>query len=376
MIVLRNRTATLKLLFVAIICGFLASFATGNINNDSGIVLPEIKYYGYPLAWLKTNLNGPTEYVPLNFALDTAFWIIISLVTLVFVEKIVFPSLGMSISRKSLLLPMVLFIPVGLVMDFIHESGHAIWGTAVGGTLTYMKIAYLEIYPRLAITSHFELGLTRVDGLSYGSAAYGLMLLGGSMTTNIASWALALILLKTGLGNKVHVALKVLGLFGILDLPFYIVFPQIGLGHWIFFGGCGPEPLIGARMMGVSDPAFYLAVALSTFGLVLIYSKNLRKEISTRIGTLLPRVEPKLRRHALFVKLHKALKSVVLPAPLGPKIKDLPSNVPLTSFKLVLDAPTTNVEDRDKRSYIQLVHRFFKKLPSVKFDYKGAGGGI
>jgi hypothetical protein len=280
---LRNRTATLKLLFVAIICGFLASCATGILYNDSGIALPEIKYYGYPLAWLKTNLNGPTQYVPVNFALDTAFWIIISFVTLVFVEKIVFPSLGRSITRKSLLLPMVLFIPAGLVMDFIHESGHAIWGTVVGGTLTYMKIAYLEIYPRLVITSHFELGLTRVDGLPYGSAPYGLMLLGGSMTTNIVSWALPLFMLKTGVDKKLHVTLKVLALFGILDLPFYIVFPQIGLGHWIFFGGCAPEPLMGARMMGVPDVAFYLTVALSTFGLILIYFKTLRAKIANAL---------------------------------------------------------------------------------------------
>lgn len=126
MITLRNQTATLKLLFVAIICGFLASFATGNINNDPEIVLPEIKHYGYPLAWLKTGLNGPTEYIPINFALDTVFWIVISLATLIFIKKIVFPSLEISASRKSLLLPIIPFIPLGLVMDFIHESGHAI----------------------------------------------------------------------------------------------------------------------------------------------------------------------------------------------------------------------------------------------------------
>lgn len=156
-----------------------------------------------------------------------------------------------------------------------------------------MKIAYLEIYPHLAVTSHFALGLTRVYGLSYGSTSYGLMLLGGSMTTSIASWALALILIKTGLGNKVQVALKVLSLFGIFDLPFYIVFPQIGLGHWIFFGGYEPEPLHGARMMGIPDLGLYLMGALSTFGLILIYSKNLRKKITTRIGTSLLKVEPK-----------------------------------------------------------------------------------
>jgi len=131
------------------------------------------------------------------------------------------------------------------------------------------------------------LGCVNVNGLAYDSVAYGLMLLGGSMTTNIASWILGLILFKTSFGNKTQASLKVLGLFGILDLPFYVVFPQIGLGHWIFLGGgCGPEPLKGARMIGVPDPAFYLMVALSTFGLVLLYSKTLRENMSNRIKTL------------------------------------------------------------------------------------------
>jgi len=282
--ILHNRTLRLKLLFGAVICGFLTSLGTVTISNRSGIGLPEIKHYGYPLAWLITNLNGPTEYVLINLAIDTAFWVIISLVTLVFLDRIAFPSLGISVSRKFLLLLIVLFIPLGLVMDFVHESGHAIWGTIMGGRLTYMKIAYFEIYPRLAITPQFQVGLANIDGLAYGSFAYGLMFLGGSMTTNLASWALALILFKTSLGYKTQVMLKVLGFFGILDLPFYVVFPQIGLGHWIFLDGeSGPEPLIGARMMGIPDPAFYLMVALSTLGLFLLYSKTLRGNVLSRI---------------------------------------------------------------------------------------------
>ena len=251
------------------------SLGTGLVGNESRIVIPEIKCYGYPLVWRITNLNGPTEYVLTNLAIDNAFWITVSLIVLIILEKIV-PKLGTTVNYKMLLWPLALFIPLGLVMDFVHESGHAMWGTAVGGRLTYMQIAYVIIYPRLAVTTHFQLGLARVDGLTYGSFACGLMLLGGSMTTNIASWLLALILLKTSLGNKTQVALKVLGLFGILDLPFYVVFPQMGLGHWIFFGGgCGPEPLNGARMMGIPDPAFYLMVALSTLGLVSLYFKPL-----------------------------------------------------------------------------------------------------
>jgi hypothetical protein len=155
-----------------------------------------------------------------------------------------------------------------------------------------MQIAYLEIYPQLALTSEFQLGLARVEGLPYASFAHGLMLVGGSMTTNIASWILALVLLNVSLGNKAQVALKFLGLFGILDLPFYVVFPQIGLGHWIFLGGtCGPEPLTGARMIGIPDPAFYLMVALSTLGLILLYSKTFRETVLNRIGALLHRRE-------------------------------------------------------------------------------------
>jgi len=208
------------------------------------------------------------------------------LVTFTFLEKIAFPRLGIVIDRKLFLLLIVLFIPLGLVMDLVHESGHAVWGTAVGGRLIYMKITYLEIYPRLRLSPQFCLGCVNVDGLAYGSVAYGLMLLGGSMTTNIASWILGLILFKTSFGDRTQASLKVLGLFGILDLPFYVVFPQIGLGHWIFLGGeSGPEPLKGARIIGLPDPAFYLMVALLTFGLVLLYSKTLRESVSNRINT-------------------------------------------------------------------------------------------
>ncbi len=284
---LRIETVKLKLLFGAITCGVLISLGTGLVNNESGISIPEIKHYGYPLVWLITNLNAPTEYVLTNFALDTVFWVTVSLIILILLEKTAFPKLEISsVSYKSLILPLALLIPLGLVMDFVHESGHAIWGTVMGGKLSYMQVAYFVIFPRLAITPHFRLGLVNIDGLAYDSFGYGLMLLGGSMTTNIASWLIAPILLKTSLGNKTKVALKVLGLFGILDLPFYVIFPQIGLGHWIFLGGCEPEPLLGARIMGIPDPVFYLIVALSTLGLALLYSETLRKKIGTIANSL------------------------------------------------------------------------------------------
>jgi len=274
---------------VTIVLGVLVSLATGLFKNEQGIGIPEINHYGHPLAWRVTNFNGPTEYILTSLAIDTAFWIIVSLVALFVFNEIVVPKLGIGFNYKTILTPLVLFIPLGLVMDFAHEMGHAIWGTAVGGSLTYMQIAYLEIYPRLAITSQFQLGLTRVDGLTT-NFAYGFMLLGGSMTTHIVAWLIGLILLKTSLGNNTKVAMKLLGLFGILDLPFYVFFPQIGLHHWIILGGCRPEPLLGARKMGIPDLAFYLIVILLTLGLVFLYFKPLCmkawKKTTTAIGGL------------------------------------------------------------------------------------------
>ena len=263
----------LKLILGALTLGVLASFATGLIPNDPGMSLPEIKRYGRPLFWLITNLNGPTEYVITNLLIDMVFWVTISFIALFLIDKTC-AKLEITVDFKSLFLPLVLFVPLGLLMDVIHELGHGVWGTLVGGRLTYIQIAYFIIYPSLAVTPQFRLGAAGIEGLPYGSFSYGLMLLGGSMTTSTASWVIAIILLKMSLSNRAQVALKVLGLFGILDLPFYIVFPQMGLGHWIFLGGCGAEPLNGTRMMGIPDFAFYLAVVISTFGLVFFYFRH------------------------------------------------------------------------------------------------------
>jgi len=165
-----------------------------------------------------------------------------------------------------------------------------------------MQIAYFEIYPHPAITPEFRLGYAQVEGLTTQFAS-GLMSLGGSLTTNIASWLIALILLTVSLGYKTQLALKILGLFGFLDLPLYVLFPQLGLPHWIFIGGCTPEPLIGARKMGIPDPIFYTMVILSTLGLVFAYFKPLRDKLwkmTTRIRDLEATFETKVLLRHLF----------------------------------------------------------------------------
>ncbi|MGQ9641406.1 MAG: M50 family metallopeptidase [Candidatus Bathycorpusculaceae bacterium] len=153
-----------------------------------------------------------------------------------------FPKLKINAKYKTFLLPTALFIPLGLIMDFVHEFGHAMWGSLTGGSLTYMQIAYFQVYPKIAVASHFALGLTAMDGLVYGSFEYGLMLLGGYMTTNIFSWILALIPLKTNFGNKEQTALKILG------------FSELPTSHSTLFSSNRPKPLDSSRRKRTRTP--------------------------------------------------------------------------------------------------------------------------
>ena len=266
-----------RLILVAVVLGVLISFATGFIPNRFVVGVPEIKFYGYPFFWLMIGLDGSVNYVIASLFVDVVFWIIISFFAL-FIARNMRDRLDVIPAFKNLSLPIALLIPLALLMDVIHEVGHVFWGTLVGGKLAYMQIAYFILYPRLAVTPEFRLGIVKIEGLSYGSFAYGLMLLGGSMTTNIASWIIAIILHRMSLSDRLKIALKLFGVFGILDLPFYIVFPQLGLSHWIILGGRVAEPLIGIRMMGIPDFALYLVAATSTLCLLFLYFKPFEEE--------------------------------------------------------------------------------------------------
>lgn len=274
-----------KLLFCGTVFGILISFAAGLVENQPEATVIGFRHYGYPLVWRVTKTVQPTEFLLTSLMIDVAFWIVVSIFGLIFLKSMIFPKLVAGMKYETLILTLVLLIPLGLFMDVIHEFGHAIWGTAVGGTLAYMKIAYLEIFPRLAITPQFILGYVEVHGLSTDSQ-YGLFLLGGSLTTNIVSWAVALSQLKLNLGQKTKVTLKTLGLFGLLDLPLYVFLPQIGLQHWLFLGGNTPEPLIGARKIGIPDIIFYVIVVLATLDLVFLYFKPVRQKIREKIQSL------------------------------------------------------------------------------------------
>ncbi len=257
-------------ILVTFLSGLLITIFTGFLTNNPEIVIPELQHYGYPLVWRIGTIPQTQEIIITNLLINFIFWIAISLVILVILNKLRIDKI------KILSFLLVLFIS-GLFMLIVHEMGHIIFGIIGGGELELIKIAYLELYPKIELTSNFVLGRATLTGFE-SDFGRGLYLLMGSMSTNILAWVLA------PFKNK-NIILKVSGIFGLLDLPTYTLFPQFGLKHWIVIGGSSPEPLTGARLMGIPDWTFYLFVLFSTIGLTYIYflkgnKKNLKQKIN------------------------------------------------------------------------------------------------
>ena len=266
-------------LFTAGVLGLGLSLFTGLLENRPDASLIGVSYYGLPLAWRLVKTLQPPEIQPLPLALDVAFWGLI-----IFLALMLLPgdreawqlchNVKAAVSGfpyRRFFPGFLVSLPVGFLMDLLHEGGHALCGSMQGGTLTYLQIAFFQLYPSLALAPDFRLGYAVVEGVS-SPFSRGVFLLGGSVTTHVASWLLGLLLQRRHLGYKTRVLLWTLGLFGLLDLPFYVFFPQIGLQHWIFIGGRSAEPLLGARLMGLPDPLFYFLAGFPTLSLGFFYT--------------------------------------------------------------------------------------------------------
>jgi hypothetical protein len=276
-----------KSVIAAIMCSIFVSLTLGLVENTLSANIIGVKRYGYPLAW-RINIISQTvttTYHVGNLVGDLMFWFFFSLLLLELRNRrrggkprIPFKLTPFTISGG-------LFLLSALIMAFFHEVGHALWGILVGGRLAYMQIFYFIIYPRMELASYFRLGYVEVTGFP-SSFAHGLFLLGGSLTTSIIAWVVVVILWKKEVRYRTGLSLKMLGIIGVLDLPFYVVFPQLGLRHWILLGGNTPEPLIGAREMGIPEPLFYGVVLLMTFALTCFYLKKWRIKSAEKIEKL------------------------------------------------------------------------------------------
>lgn len=260
-----------------VVLGLVITVMTGIIENRLQASIIGATHYGFPLPWRITLMTVPetTTWVIGALLLDVIVWSGVSYVsTFLFLSR---TQLTLrTIDRSMIILPIFVVLG-GFVMATIHEFGHAIWGTLLGGNITFMQVAFFELHPHIAVTSDFIVGIVRIQGLV--DESYGLFLLGGSVTTNMVAWLLPSILEKYYVRRALRRLIQISSIVGFLDLPFYLIWPQMGLRHWMILGGDSPEPLIGARLVGIPDGVFYFLVMITSLGWMFRYVPQFRARV-------------------------------------------------------------------------------------------------
>jgi hypothetical protein len=82
----------LKFIVIGVVTGILVSIITGYVENTLVISIPEVRHYGFPLVWRwSLFLQHPdlVYYDFTNFAFNTGFWIVLSLISEFILKKMV-----------------------------------------------------------------------------------------------------------------------------------------------------------------------------------------------------------------------------------------------------------------------------------------------
>lgn len=168
---------------------------------------------------------------------------------------------------------------VALVGLFVHELGHGITATALGG-----KFTSLYILPGIQVWPHFGqpypngwsgyIGWVEYNyGFNWNPDGWqpGLVTLMGS-GSNLLIAALALVALWVFQPRRCLRFFLVAEAMMFVDLLLYTFLPLVGLRHFFIIGGISPEPLEGAIQLGLPSWLFIALVgvvsALMSWGLI------------------------------------------------------------------------------------------------------------
>lgn len=155
---------------------------------------------------------------------------------------------------------------------FAHEMGHALTARLFREPINSVGVAPgVELYPRLRRIP-WDGWIAYVDhGAPPEVWQAGLCKLMGCGTTAIVAYVLlggGAFSIGTGRPITAVFPLTAAVVFA-WDILMYAAMPQLGLRHAVFVGGSDPEPLLGARQMGMPLP---LAWALLAFHAVAFHA--------------------------------------------------------------------------------------------------------
>ena len=167
--------------------------------------------------------------------------------------------------KRQLALVVTAALGVGVVLGAAaHEAGHAVTAMLFGQQIHSFGVAPgVELYPRLRQVP-WDGWIAYVDHDTPPRAwQAGLCTLMGSGTTALLAYGLLGAAALAGRGRPLAVtALLTAGVVFAWDILMYAAMPQVGLRHAVFVGGADPEPLLGARRMGISPPVFWTLLVL------------------------------------------------------------------------------------------------------------------
>ena len=142
----------------AMISGIFAAMLSGLLEQSSAGGMLGAKSFGFPWAWRTDIVQSPAQSIVQfdSLAADIAFWSITIFILLLLAERFALKRPNSLLYSKRFVYSAALLMPMGLLMGFIHELGHALAGTTLGGTLFYLQVGFVELYPKLTITSQFN----------------------------------------------------------------------------------------------------------------------------------------------------------------------------------------------------------------------------
>jgi hypothetical protein len=173
-----------------------------------------------------------------------------------------------------------------IIRLIIHESGHLVTAIILEAKIKYIVIMPgIKLYPEIALEAWKGWGAaidyTLENGTPFKSGLIALMGSGSAALVGYLTTLLLFFLKKPGL---FQIGLLAFSLICAWDMITYSILPEIGLKHWIFFGGALPEPMIGAVYMGMSYFQYKLLLIshiICSNGLILVYLFRLRATMKT-----------------------------------------------------------------------------------------------
>ena len=157
----------------------------------------------------------------------------------------------------------------------IHEAAHWAVVLAQGGHIRFAQLGYWRVYPQPTVR------MEQFDLLLGFAGVWNLwpMMMAGSTATLVVALIIALGLPRLS-NTGLRWAATALGLVCLADLPFYVLLPQLGIRHWILYGGSDSEPMMAASLAGIPRGLFEISVAVVVAMVLGLYARALSKRPS------------------------------------------------------------------------------------------------